>query len=148
MKIYHISQEYRFISEEDDNSSEQMESAWNVFRNNEIRPNRNKDITNIALDDGTVIGAVASGWDMGDNIATFSFDIAIDKSKQGMQIGTNLVRQTLGKYNSEKSDYREMGYKTEIELEAVNIKFGEFLVRQFGFEVIKRMPDRLLLRKE
>lgn len=146
MKIYKIAQEYRTIDEDSD--FDQIGAAWDVFKDNEIRPNRNKDISDIALSDGTVIGAVASGWDINDNKATFSFDIAINNNHQGMKIGTNLVKQALERYNNDKSAYKEMGYDTEIELEAINIKFGEYLVRQFGFEVIKRLSDRLILRKE
>lgn len=148
MKIYKIAQEYRTIEEEDDNYSEHVDEAWNVFKNNKIRPNRLKDISDIALKDGTVIGAIASGWDIDNNIATFSFDISIDKSNQGMQIGTNLVRQALSRYNNDKVAYIDMGMETEIELEVVNIKFGEYLVRQFGFEIIRTLADRLILRKD
>lgn len=146
MKIYRIAQEYKTIDEDSD--FDQIDSAWNVFKNNEIRPNRNKDITDIALSDGTVIGAVASGWDRDDNKATFSFDIAINNNHQGMKIGTNLVKQALERYNNDKSAYKEMGCDTEIELEVVNLRFGEYLIKQFGFEVIKRLSDRLILRKE
>jgi hypothetical protein len=148
MKIYKIAQEYRTIDDEDDNYSEHMDEAWNVFKNNKIRPNRNKDISDIALKDGTVIGAIASGWDVDNNIATFSFDISIDKSNQGMQIGTNLVKQALSRYNNDKFTYKDMGMNTEIELEVINIKFGEYLVRQFGFEIVRALKDRLILRKD
>jgi ribosomal protein S18 acetylase RimI-like enzyme len=148
MKIYKIAQEYKTIDDEDDDYSEHMDEAWDVFKNNKIRPNRNKDISDIALKDGTVIGAIASGWDVDNNIATFSFDISIDKSNQGMQIGTNLVRQALSRYNNDKGAYIDMGMETEIELEVINVKFGEYLVRQFGFEVVRTLADRLILRKD
>jgi len=148
MKIYKIAQEYRTIDNEDDNYSVYMDEAWDVFKNNKIRPNRHKDISDIALKDGTVIGAVASGWNVDNNIATFSFDISIDKSNQGMQIGTNLVRQALLRYNNDKLAYKDMDMETEIELEVVNIKFGEYLVRQFGFEVVRTLAGRLILRKD
>jgi len=148
MKIYKIAQEYRTIDDEDDNYSVHMDEAWDVFKNNKIRPNRNKDISDIALKDGTVIGAVASGWDVDNNIATFSFDISIDKSNQGIQIGTNLVKQALSRYNNDKLVYKDMDMETEIELEVVNIKFGEYLVRQFGFEVVRTLAGRLILRKD
>jgi ribosomal protein S18 acetylase RimI-like enzyme len=146
MKIYRIAQEYMTFVEV--SVFDQIDAAWNVFKDNKIKPNRNKDITDIALSDGTVIGAVASGWDIGDNKATFSFDIAINNNHQGMKIGTNLVKQALERYNNDKSSYREMGYNTEIELEVINLRFGEYLVRQFGFEVVRKLADRLILRKE
>jgi hypothetical protein len=41
-----------------------------------------------------------------------------------------------------------MGMDTEIELEVINIKFGEYLVRQFEFEIVRRLADRLILRKD
>ena len=91
---------------------------------------------------------MASGWDVDNNIATFSFDISIDKSNQGIQIGTNLVKQALSRYNNDKLVYKDMDMETEIELEVVNIKFGEYLVRQFGFEVVRTLADRLILRKD
>ena len=94
------------------------------------------------------MGAVASGWNVNNNIATFSFDISIDKSNQGMQIGTNLVRQALSRYYNDKLAYKDMGMDTEIELEVINIKFGEYLVRQFEFEIVRRLADRLILRKD
>ena len=93
MKIYRIAQEYKAISEEDDDCQELQEQAWKVFRSNSIYPNRSKEISNIALDDGTVIGAVAAGWDRyGNEKAIYGFDIAVDKSNQGMRIGTNWLK--------------------------------------------------------
>ena len=61
MKIYKIAQEYRTIDEEDDSYSKHMDEAWNVFKDNKIRPNRHKDISDIVLKDGTVIGG-GSFW--------------------------------------------------------------------------------------
>ena len=65
-----------------------------------------------------------------------------------MQIGTNLVKQAISRYNEEKYAYKDMEYETEMEIEAVNIRFGEFLARKFGFEIIRKLSDRLILRKE
>jgi len=52
------------------------------------------------------------------------------------------------RYNNDKTAYKDMDMETEIELEVVNIKFGEYLVRQFGFEVVRILADRLILRKD
>ena len=147
-KIYRIAQEYAPISEEDDGYHEKIDSAYKLFQDNKIRTNRNKTVSDIALKNGKVIGAVSCEWNINEDKTIFSFDIVVNKGNQGQGVGGNLIREILRKYNNEKNDYIDMGLKPEINVEVVNIKFAEFLIREFGFEISRKLTDRYMLRKE
>ncbi|MBT6051356.1 MAG: GNAT family N-acetyltransferase [Candidatus Scalindua sp.] len=119
-----------------------------VFNESEIRPDSTKDIRDLALEDGTVIGATASGWSTYDETAIFAFDIAVKPEFRGKGIGTNLIERALEKFESERYMYEEMGQKTAIRLEAINVKLGESIIRNYGFKLEQKLPDRIILYKE
>lgn len=158
MKIYKLSQyQYKKIDIENDNDNEDNEDndsdlydqGNKVFQDSKIRYDSTKDISDIVLNNGIVIGSTASGWDTYGDKCIFSFDIAIQEKYRGQKIGTNLVDRAIIKFNSERQEYSEIyGKDTIMEIEAVNIDFGEYLIRKYGFILKKKLTDRIILIKE
>ena len=120
-----------------------------TFNESKIRPDSTKDIRDLALEDGTVIGATSSGWHTDENdYYIFAFDIAVKEKFRGQGIGTNLIERALEEFESERYIYEETGQKTAMRLEAINVKLGEFIIRNYGFKLEKKLPDRIILYKE
>jgi GNAT superfamily N-acetyltransferase len=153
LKIFKISKyDYHPISNQEDldddleDNSSQYEEADKVFQNAKIRYDSTKDISDIVSNNGTVIGATASGWDTTGDKCVFSFDIAIQERYRGQKIGTELVDRTIRKFESERQEYAEIyGKDTMMRLEAVNVNFGEYLIRNYGFTLERKLPDRIIL---
>ena len=160
MKIYRISYDYRSVinQEESDEADEadevennpiQYDEANKVFQDAKIRYDSTKDISDIVSNNGVVIGATASGWDTTDDKCVFSFDISIQEKYRGQKIGTGLVDRAIGKFESERQEYSEVyGKDTMMRVEAVNVSFGEYLIREYGFILEKKMHDRIILTRE
>jgi len=117
-----------------------MDEAEKVFQNSGIRPDSRKEMTNIALSDGTVIGAIASNWseatDYDFPVMEFSFDVAVDKKFRGSeQVGMKLIQEAINTYEEEKTMYEESDYKTRIKLWVINTGLIPILEKFFGFEI-------------
>ena len=154
MKIYKIAVEYKSVNNEeyddDEDDSEYIDNAINVFQNSGIRYDSSKNISDIALEDGTVIGSTASGWYVDDkDRLVFSFDIVVEEKYRGKKIGTGLVDRAIQKFESERNESEEAyGKKSMMRIEAVNVNFGEYLIRKYGFILEKKFADRIILVKE
>ncbi len=82
---------------------EEAEQAEQIFKQEKINFGRNKDISQVAIENGIVIGALASGWDRnngyGEDVMIFSFDIVIKPEFRRQGIGLGLIQQAIKKYN-------------------------------------------------
>ena len=141
------------ISDEDWTNGLQQEELYDqgvkVFNDSEIRPDSTKDISDLVIDDGKVIGSTSSGWNTFGEESIFAFDIAIKDSHRSMGIGKELVKRAISKFERERSEYEEAyGNPTVMILEAVNIRFGEFIAKEFNFEIRKRLSDRIILYRK
>jgi len=150
MNWYKEAVEYRSYDPEsyDEDSYELADQGEKVFDKSEIRPDSTKEIRDLALEDGTVVGATAWGWYIHEEYAIFAFDIAVKPEFRGQGIGTSLIERALQEFEFEREMYEESGQKTAMRLEAINVKLGEFIIRNYGFEIEKKLPDRIVLYKE
>jgi GNAT superfamily N-acetyltransferase len=116
---------------------EEADEADQIFRQNKIRYDSTKNIQQVAIENGVVIGAMASGWsknsDYDEDVMVFSFDIVVKPEFQRQGVGLKLIQDAIKRYNAEKNDYQEMGNKTMIRLWVVNPVLIPVLER-FGFQ--------------
>ena len=152
MRIYRLAEyEYQEVYPDSDEEVDydNIGQAESVFQDAGIRPDSTKNISDIVLTDGTVIGATSSGWYRGeDNDMVFAFDVAVQKEHRLKQIGPELITRAIQKFENERGDYESMGDKTYMRIEAVNLQVGAYLVKLHGFTVEHNLPDRMILRKE
>ncbi len=117
---------------------EEAEQAEQIFKQEKINFGRNKDISQVAIENGIVIGALASGWDRnngyGEDVMIFSFDIVIKPEFRRQGIGLGLIQQAIKKYNTEKLEYQEMGENTMMRLWVVNPVLIPVL-EKMGFQI-------------
>lgn len=117
-----------------------------IFIQRGIRPDSTKEFTDVAMNDHLAVGGVASGWSDNNDydfpVKEFSFDVATEDPRNrtpnrggtGM-MGMKLIQEGINKYEAEKSDWEEMGYKTMIRLWVVNPRLIPILERRFGFDI-------------
>ena len=158
MNWYKLSQyEYRTVGPEDDEYDEGNEGADNqdlygqgedIFVGSPVRPKRDSRVKDVVMSDGVVIGATSEEWVMYDKEAFFSFDIVIQPEHRGKKIGSQLIERAIQRYENEKYDFEDMGKEVEMKLEAINLPLADFLIREFGFTVEKRLPDRVFLKRK
>ena len=114
--------DFKHIDPEED--WEEAEQADQVFKQNDIRYGRDKNISQVAIENGVVIGALASGWQRdnsyGEDVMVFSFDLVVKPEFRRQGVGLGLIQQALKRYNIEKPDYQEMGNKTMMRVWVVN----------------------------
>ncbi|MFA7219349.1 MAG: GNAT family N-acetyltransferase [Synergistaceae bacterium] len=153
MIIYRIAVDYERLplepeSDWDEETSSKVDEAMSIFDLSGVRPNFSKDVSNIALQDGTVVGVVTSEWRSGEgNVAQFSFDIAVHPEYRNLKIGTKLIERAVSQFESERHDYEEAFGRAEMFIEVINLRLSDFLIRDFGFEVVRELKDRVYLRK-
>lgn len=131
-----------------DDANEARSGVEQIFMERGIRPDRNKEFTDVAMNDGLAVGGLASGWsesdyEDGENpVKEFSFDIATEgkenrtpnKGGTGM-MGMRLIQEGIARYEAEKSDWEDMGFSTMIRLWVVNRKLIPILERRFDFDL-------------
>lgn len=118
------------------------DQADKVFQESKIRYDSKKNLSHLAIENGVVIGAVASGWDKEDDAYVFSFDVVVKPEFRGKSFaGLNLISEGIQKYNSESSDYSEMGYNTMMRLWVVNPKLVPILERKYNLEIESQYSD-------
>lgn len=127
-----------FMNVDPEENWEEAEQADQVFKQNDIRYGRDKNISQVATENGVVIGALASGWDRdngyGENVMVFSFDLAVKPEFRRQGVGLKLIQDAIKKYNQEKLDYQETGSQTMMRLWVVNPVLIPVLER-FGFTI-------------
>jgi GNAT superfamily N-acetyltransferase len=105
-------------------SWEEAEEAERVFKQNNIRIDSTKNISQIAVENGVVIGALASGWstsqEYGEKVAIFAFDLVVKAEFRRQGVGLKLIQNAIAKYNSEKHEYEEKGHKTMMRIWVIN----------------------------
>lgn len=120
--------------------------AMAIARNGGVRILSDKNLSGILLDtkDSKVIGGV---WiSQGE---TFSFDIAIDSSYQGMGLSSMLIDSALSDYRNQKFEYDDMGEEFKMEVDVINPKLAQILKNKYGFHVVEELgPDRVLMSLE
>jgi predicted N-acetyltransferase YhbS len=120
-------------SEDDDDYDPWVayDQAESVMKKSEIRPDRNKEISFIALDENDdVIGAAFDSYDHHEK--EYSFDVAVLPEYRG-GTGIKLIKESLEKAR-ELDDYR-------IRLWVVNPKLVKLLENKFGFEIDEQHSD-------
>ena len=137
------------FNEEDDGEDDErlgmdrydaMDQADKAFQASGVRYDSRKRISQMAIEDGKVIGAVASGWSTEDgdekDTAVFSFDIAVKPEFRGpAMVGMKLIAAAMQHYKYEASQYREMGFNTLMRLRVINPRLVPVLEKKFGFEL-------------
>lgn len=155
MKIYRKSKiRYESFSEESRNAEEKACQVADTFNQSKIRPNRSKEISDLALSNGIVVGSTMSEWTMehqgekGEkDFAIFSFDVAVKpKYRNFGLIGPKLIERAIQKFLSERSDWEAYsGNKAIMRLEVVNDYLADYLIKRYGFKVESRLADRVFL---
>jgi GNAT superfamily N-acetyltransferase len=150
MKIYRLASQvdYEYIGDESDMDEDTMDAALTIFNTVKIRASQSRDISDIAMKDGKVVGTVVSEWRVDEDIAQFHFDIAVLPQYANLKIGPTLMQRAIDKFEMERMDYDEAIGKSEIAVEVVNLKLSDFLIKHFGFTVDMEFTDRVFLRKE
>tara|TARA_Y100000034_G_C6867737_1_gene395688 strand:- start:108 stop:617 length:510 start_codon:yes stop_codon:yes gene_type:complete len=117
-----------------------------IFNERGISPGSQKDYSIVALNDDVPVGGIASGWSDNDEfgfpVKQFSFDVAAEggegrtpnRGGTGM-MGMRLIQEAINKYEAEKSDWEEQGYKTMIKVWVINHRLIPILERRFGFDI-------------
>ena len=126
-----------FFTDEYD-AYEREHQADQAFDAANLRYDSSKRISHVAIEDGRVIGALASGWtqsqDYGDEkVMVFAFDVAVRPEFQKGMTGLKLIAGGIQKYETEKRDYQEMGYQTMMRLCVVNSRLVPVLEQRYGF---------------
>ena len=128
--------DFKHIDPEED--WEEAEQADQVFKQNDIRYGRDKNISQVAIENGVVLGALASGWQRdnsyGEDVMVFSFDLVVKPEFRRQGVGLGLIQQALKRYNQEKLDYQEMGSQTMMRIWVVNPILIPVL-EKLGFEI-------------
>ena len=150
--IYPYSEEGDFDEFEEDSGVDMYEAADEVdkiFNDSNIRPSSGKELVNVAILEGKVVGGVFASWDLdhdgtSDNdvgedelpVAFFDFDVAVKPEARGnARVGIYLIDSAIERFESQRGDYEDMGYRTGIRLWVVNPKLKDFLERHRGFSV-------------
>ena len=118
------------------------DAADAIFNDRGIRYDSTKQLSSLAIENGQVIGAIASGWapvsDYGEGVYVFSFDVAVKKEFQNGLAGMQLIQNAIRQYEQEKDAY---GDKTLMRLWVVNPRLVPILERRFGFEIENSYKD-------
>lgn len=127
--------DFRYIEPEED--FEEADEADQIFKLQKMRYGRDKNISQVAIENGTVIGALASGWakddSYGEDSMVFSFDLVVKPEFRRQGVGLKLIQDAIARYKLEKNDYQEMGNNTMMRIWVVNpILFP--VLEKLGFE--------------
>lgn len=125
---------------DDDNADKGSDLFWK----NKINPSRSKIISRVAVEDGIVIGAVASAWKRSwgqeytesedEEVMEFSFDLVVHPEFRRIGVGKKLIEDAIREYESEKHSYQEAsGLRTIMRLEVVNPALVPYL-ESIGFK--------------
>lgn len=138
MNWYRQSQiEYRGINPEED--LDESDEAEQIFRKVPLGVDRSKDFSHVAIENGVVIGAIASGWQQdnsaGEPEAVFAFDLAVKPEFRRRGVGLTLIQQAVKQYERDKGMYEEMGSRTLMRLWVVNQLLIPVLEQKFGFHL-------------
>jgi len=131
----------------DDVDYDQYDYAYQadkVFQESKIRYDSTKNLSHLAVEDGVVIGAVASGWSKDSDIGAyvFAFDVVVKPEFRGKSLaGLKLISEGISRYNSEASIYRDMGYNTMLKLWVVNPRLVPILERKYNLEIESKYED-------
>lgn len=148
MRIYKIAFDYQEINLEDEDLRDLYGQGEKVFKGSPVRPSNNSEIRDVVTLNGIVIGATSEEWVIHEKEAFFTFDIVIKPEHRSKGAGTQLIKRAIARYEASKLDYQEMGLKTEMKLEAINLPLADAMVKSFGFKVEMRLVDRIFLRKK
>ncbi len=121
---YSFSNNFEIRNVDPDEEWEDVDQADQVFKNETINYGRNKNITQIARENGVVIGALASGWDKdsgyGEDVMVFQFDVVVNPQFRRKGVGLQLIQSAIKQYNQDKKEYQDMGIKTMMRVWVVN----------------------------
>ncbi len=135
---YKKADDANFISVHPEDDWEEAEQADQIFKKQKLRYGRDKNISQVAIEDGIVIGALASGWtrddSYGENVMVFSFDLVVKPEFRRRGVGLKLIQDAIFRYNQEKLDYKEMSNKTMMRVWVVNPVLIPVL-ENLGFEI-------------
>lgn len=112
------------------------EKVHRIAKDNGVNILRGKELKSVVLDENdNVLGGL---WTeiSGDE---FSFDIAIDKSYQGMGIGERLVREAFSEFNLQNYD-DELRYVVDVTNPVM-----EKILLKYGFVVDKRVMGHVIM---
>ncbi len=120
--------------------NERMDQAEGAFNKSKIRYDSTKNISHVAVENGQVIGAVASGWSQDNSMdvptSVFSFDVAVNPEHRGPQMaGIKLIAEAVKYYDSTKNEYQDMGNQVMMRLWVVNPRLVPVLEAKFGFTI-------------
>ena len=127
--------DFRYIDPEED--WEEAEQGEQILSQEKIRSRKN--IQQVAIENGVVIGALSSGWEQENDderpISVFSFDLAVKPEFRRQRIGYQLIQRSVQQYEQEKRDYQDAGYDTMMRVWVINPVLVPLLERDFGFTI-------------
>lgn len=121
-----------------------MDQADQAFDDSMIRKSRDEQYSQMAIEDGKVIGAIASGWQTDNELKTaiFTFSVAVSPKFRGKgMVGLKLIKAAIQQYQRDKNDYEEMGYYPYMRLWVINPKLVPYLEQRLGFEIESQYSD-------
>jgi len=145
-----------FEDDEDFDANAARQRVEQIFKERGVRPDSTKEFTDVAINDELPVGGLASGWTDNDDydfpVKEFSFDVAAEAKENrtpnrtpnrggtGM-MGMRLIQEGIDRYEAEKMEWEEMGYKTMIRLWVINPRLVPILERRFGFAIEAEYGD-------
>ena len=127
------------LGDEEDVSYEDLEAVEELAKKNDINILRDKSINTIAKDRDKVIGGLWTSWD--DN--KFSFDVVVDITYGGQQIGTKLVDMAIDQFKYENDAYDEPIMKIDV----ISHIMKKILEKK-GFEIESERPGRWVMVRQ
>lgn len=108
MNWYKAARTYKINPEDEHIDADRAEV---LFRQNKINYGRDKDISHIAVEDGRIIGSVASGWSldsyMDEKVVVYSFDLVVSPDHRRRGVGKKLIEDAVREYEGDKEGQKE-----------------------------------------
>lgn len=109
---------------------EAVKQAYALVKASGINILRDKELKEVVLSDGKVVGALFDSWDQGEGIDEYSFDVIVHPSMQQQGLGKKLIDSAIHTFRSE-----DRGGETRIKAEVVN-KFLIPVLQRYGFKAL------------
>lgn len=117
-----------------------------LFRQNNINYGRDKDISHIAIEDGRIIGSVASGWSldssMDEKVIVYSFDLVVSPDHRRRGVGKKLIDDAVREYEENKEEQKEShgADHAMMKLWVINPSIVPYL-ESIGFDIESKYKD-------
>ncbi len=128
-----------YDEESDIDEYEASNEAFKIAEETGVNILRDKNLKGILYD--TQEKKVVGGLWTSDNSETYSFDIAITPGYQNQGLSSELIKNAIEEYKSQKDMYEEMGEPFGMEVDVINPKLVQILQNKYNFKIIKNIND-------